>query len=218
MVVNIQELTESLAHPPIRHAAMVHMPIAFAALGLLLLLLLLLTGGRSAYLRWSTAALFLLAAGLAYLTSISGEAAEDHLLEVADLAHESLEEHEWLGEWAWVPLAATGILTALTAMPGLPARFGFLALALLAGIFCSGWLALTAHHGGQLVYVHSVGVGTLGEAPSSDDAGNRTSPDLPLIEVPQEEGTKAGEAIEAVVVESESTDTQTPSGASNGNP
>ena len=185
MSIDIQEILNSLTHPPIRHAALVHMPIALSALGLLLLLLLLFTGGRSSCLRWSTVVLFLVAAGLAYVTAWSGEQADDHLaLDVKERVAETLSDHEWFGEWAWIPLAVTGVLAALTAMPGLPARIGFLALAILAGVFCAGWLAMTAHHGGQLVYVHGVGVGTGGDA-----AKGRTAPDVPVIEVPDKEVT-----------------------------
>lgn len=179
----IQELIDSLAHPPIRHAAMVHMPIAFSALGLCLLVLLLFTGGRSRCLRWSTVALLLLAAGLAYLTSITGKLAEDHLaLDVVEQFRDPLEAHEWYGQRAWVPLAVAGILTAFTAMPGWPARTGFLVLAIMAGMFCCVWLALAAHHGGQLVYAHGVGVGTVPDRSVVDQTRQEAAPGIQVIE------------------------------------
>ena len=54
--------------------------------------------------------------------------------------------------------------------------------AIMAGMFCCVWLALAAHHGGQLVYAHGVGVGTVPDRPVVDQTRQEAAPGIQVIE------------------------------------
>lgn len=162
----MQSLFHSLqqtAQDPTRlHAAIVHLPIAAAALGLVLLLLLTLVGARSPGLRWAAVVVYLAGAVTGAMAMCSGEQAQDHVAaagvtltaEAADLLH----EHEELGEKVWIPLAIATVLIVLTSIRMVAARVAALTLAILSGLAALGMVVATAHYGGQLVYLHGVGV------------------------------------------------------------
>ena len=114
----LHALLDSLKHPQMKHAAMVHLPIAISLLGVLGLLALAATGGRSGTLRWVCVAVYLLGVGSAMATAKSGEDAE-HSLDIqviTQAALEDLEHHEEMAEKLWLFFAATAGLTAATAI------------------------------------------------------------------------------------------------------
>ena len=172
MFKDLQPLLQSFSNPHIVHSTLVHLPLAFSALGLMMLLALLITAGRVHWLRGMVVLLFAFAAGLAYLSYLNGRMIEPN--DPGAALGQSLETHKWLGKLAWIPLATAALLVALTTIQFAPWRVTALSLSLLAAIFSIGWLVLTAHHGWQLAPVHAMSVD--------------------VAQGPQEEGYSAGPA------------------------
>lgn len=164
MVGLAQAILESFRSPPRLHAMVVHLPVALALLGLLVLAALALTRGRSGTLRWLALSVYLLGAAMGYAAYATGERAEDHLgdigVQLSGPALAEFNQHTEMGEIVWLFLAGAAALTALTAVNRPRVRAAAMALALAAGITAAGWVFVTAHHGGALVYVHGVGVGS----------------------------------------------------------
>jgi len=153
-------MVQSFYDPQIVHAAAVHFPIVIAVLGLLGVLVLTLTGGRFGSLRWMLVVLYAAGGLLGWLASEAGERAL-HSFDEAQLtteAADALAWHQWMGDYVWIGLVATPALLALTAAPKTGVRVLFLALALLASIGAAGWVGVTAHFGGEMVYARGVGV------------------------------------------------------------
>jgi uncharacterized membrane protein len=149
---------------PVRlHAALVHTPIALAGLGLLLVIALVCTGGKWSNGRWFCVVVYAIAAGVAWYAAEAGAHAWDKLdlsvkAALPDAAHQTLDNHEWYGGYAWWWLAGMAVVVALTAVPVTAMRTLTLVLAILGGLGTTGWIMITAHHGGDLVYTHSINV------------------------------------------------------------
>jgi uncharacterized membrane protein len=153
-------IVQSFHDPQVVHSMVVHFPIVVAILGLLGVLVLTLTGGRFGSLRWSLVVLYLIGVGMAWLASEMGERAM-HAFDQAKLtteASDALAWHQWLGQYAGIGLAATAVMLAMTAVSKTGVRVLFLVLALLTSVGAAGWVAVTAHFGGEMVYARGVGV------------------------------------------------------------
>lgn len=155
--MNIQELLETMQNPQMRHAALVHMPIALSLLGLPVLIALVWSAGRNITLRWGAVAAYGLLAAAAFVAMQSGDAAEGGMGKVSDEIHKLAHEHEEMAEkvW-WMAIAVAALAGAAWVRQPLVARGGPI-VATLLGVFLAGWLAQTAHLGGTLVYSHGVG-------------------------------------------------------------
>jgi len=177
-------LLESFNDPQKLHAIMVHIPIAVAALGLLLVLGVAITGGKSAGLRWTTvfiytfgvlAALWAVDAGdqavdalddakrvpASYVTAEQHEHTEGETEEAE--ADESdpgiiMHRHEELGRYFWVGLAIVGVLIMLAAIRVTWWKSLVIFLAILVGAANVVWVGVIAHYGGEMVYQHQIGV------------------------------------------------------------
>lgn len=168
----LQEVVAGFADNRMRHAALVHAPIALAMLAPLLVVGLALTRGRSAALRrGALGAYALLVLGL-FLAAASGTEAKAELGEIAHLARERIHLHEWMARRAWIPALFTA--AALAGVAARSRRVSTLALALsvCSALASAGWIALVGHLGGTAVY--SFGAGTPvplldREAPASDE-------------------------------------------------
>jgi uncharacterized membrane protein len=158
----IDEILGLFRDPHARHAMMVHLPIVMGLLGVPLTLAVLLGGARSLSLKVVTIVVFLLAGAGAALAASSGEEAESRLEARGLTAVEqgSLHRHEELGEGGWIwPLLPAG-LTAITLIPARRRAIPMIAagLAVAGSLGVAGWVVITAHAGGSLVYVHGLGV------------------------------------------------------------
>jgi uncharacterized membrane protein len=157
----LQSMVDSMSDPRTRHAILVHFPVVMGTLATLPMLALAVTAFRNNPLRIAVIAMLLVASGGAGLAAGAGEEAEDmidgaRMTRAADVV---LEEHESLGEGGWMwPLGAAA-LVALTFVKRKPVRFGAGGLGVLATIGVAGWVSLTAHTGGKLVYHHGVNTG-----------------------------------------------------------
>jgi len=153
-----------LSDPQELHAVLVHLPVAGSIFGLVLAIILAVTRGRSHGVRWSCAAVYLIAAIVAFMAADIGGDAKVRLSEMgATLTPqmvEHIETHEGLGQRVWIWLATTTILVALTAVTQKRVRTIAMVVAVLAGVFTLGWVTMTAYYGGSLVYGYGVGVPT----------------------------------------------------------
>lgn len=155
-------ITESLSDPHMRHAIMVHLPIVAAMLAPILLIALAVSKFKNRTIRFTAVSLLVLGSLGAALAANAGEAAEDSLsrhvspwpagAEAAVEKHEELAENGWI--WPLIP-AALALVGAAPTKLSWRAVFGVAALAGSLGV--AGWMGLTAHAGGELVYRHGLG-------------------------------------------------------------
>lgn len=171
-------MIESMNDPQVVHAVMVHLPVAIGLLGALGAIVLMLSGAKWSGLRWSLVLMFALGAVAAWFTSETGEDAEAMLSlrgpwPMSELATQELDQHKSLGEWVWVPMLATALLLCLTAVKSTGLRVLVMLLALVAALGNAAYVAVVAHHGGNMVYIHGVGV------PATENNFTKPLPTLP---------------------------------------
>jgi uncharacterized membrane protein len=154
------EIIDSFNDPQRLHATIVHLPIVLSVLTFVGVVMLIFTLGRSHRLRWGTAVMALLAAGLAWYATETGEAAEHAFNhdKLSEAAHEALEQHEFFAEYLWVGLIATSLILMISAANSKWVRSLTITLALLTSLATVAWVSAAAHYGGQMVYEHGVGV------------------------------------------------------------
>jgi uncharacterized membrane protein len=144
------------------HPIIVHFPIALLSAGFLVDL-----AGRAMKIEWlGKAALLMLVTGAlgTIAATRSGSVEEDRILQTPAI-HETLEEHEDGGKMTmWIFLGLAAARLAFTWRRKFGQVMGWLFLVLwAAGLVL---LVETAHHGGQLVYIHGAGISA---APPSPD-------------------------------------------------
>lgn len=175
------EMFETLSNPQTRHAAMVHLPIAVALLGVLALFGFAATAGRSKAMYWCCVVLYVVGAGVAWMAEEAGEdavAALDTSV-MTEPALEHLETHEEMGERVTIWLAVTAGLIACTRLTVIKPQWQrvVLVVAVLTGLGAAAYVGVTAHHGGELVYAYGVGTpsspNNLGSHGLEDDSSPR---------------------------------------------
>lgn len=166
---SVDALWAVISDPRRLHAAMVHVPIALALVLPLGMLTFLCLGGRSHVGRWSLVVAYGLAAVCGWYAAESGEMAVQYEHAPASRSVEALELielHERFGDVVPMILAGCAVLLVLTAIPGRAVRLTFLLLSLAASLGAAGWVGVTAHYGGELVYQHGVNTpATVNNAP-----------------------------------------------------
>jgi len=181
----IQDMLGALDDPHSRHALLVHFPIVLGALGLVPVLALAVRKFRWPFasavcVAWFAAAM--LALGLA---SGAGEDAyervEASLPPLSQAEHDALEEHESLGEGAWLWALPAVVLAACTLVPRERVRVGAGGLLIAAAGALTGFVAVAGHTGGALVYQHGLGTPpratVAGQAPEQAGQAPSASPD-----------------------------------------
>ena len=167
----MSDLLQTLQDPHARHAMLVHLPIIFGALGFIPAIALLINKARNHWLRGTVVVWFVLASIGAGLAAGAGEdAAEgvEHASPALSATEEhALEEHEELGENGWIWPLIPAVLVLVTLVPRPPVRLAAAGLAAVASLGVAGWIATTAHAGGELVYAYGLGVPERGATPSS---------------------------------------------------
>lgn len=175
-----QAIFELLDNPQMVHAAVVHLPIALAVLGVPLVLVASLVSTKGDGTRWIGVLVYLALAAIAYGAVLTGQQAEAHAQAgVSEAASERVHEHEEMAEKAWGFGVATALLLALSTIAnphgagrGKPLRKIFMVLAVAASLATAGWVGVTAHYGGTLVYEFGVGVNQeSGEEASGSETG-----------------------------------------------
>lgn len=170
-----------------RHAMLVHMPIALSVLCVVPAIWLAIRNGKVAPLRWvvigMTAALALSATG----AKLSGEEAEETVEgAISEAGEELLHEHEELGEKVWMLAVACCGVTALGFVRKDKLRVGSAWGAAVLTIVTAGWTANTGHHGGKLVYEFGAVTPTnaapeIAETTSADDPTESDAPADPRV-------------------------------------
>lgn len=171
----LQEVVAGFADPRLRHAALVHAPIALAMLAPLLVVGLALTRGRSPALRnGALGAYALLVLGL-FLAAWSGTEAKAGLGDITLPARERVQLHEWMARRAWIPALATTAALAGVAVRSRRVSLAALALSVCGALASAGWIALVGHLGGTAVYAFGAGTPApvrdreVPRAPASDE-------------------------------------------------
>lgn len=155
----LHSLTSVWSDPVRSHAILVHFPVVAGTLGLVFVVALMLTGGRSPGMRWASVILYTLGAAAGYFAMLTGRSAgSEASTSLSAAAQELLEKHEELGEKAWIFLLVTAVCCAFTAFRLVSVRTTMTVMAVLAALITAGWITLTGHYGGDLVYGHGVGV------------------------------------------------------------
>jgi uncharacterized membrane protein len=162
---------------PNLHPALVHFPIALAAVALLFEAAVWIRW-RSASADWSAAALWVLAAAGAGAAYLAGRVAADGVGTLPAAAEATLASH---ADAALATLSALGLLALLRvwlawrdAGEARPRRDALRIVALLGAVAVQGLVAYTADLGGALVYRH--GVAVAGRPEQAVTAGPVTSP------------------------------------------
>ncbi len=147
---------EAASDPQMRHAAIVHLPIALAMLGLLPAALSLVPRLRLGA-TITTIIVYALLIAFAWAGVITGEAAEGATGALPYTVAEQVHEHEEAAEKIWYFALAVTLLAAgsITKKQNLAAvSRGLMLMAALAG---ACWTVHAAHLGGSLVYDFGVG-------------------------------------------------------------
>lgn len=173
----ITDLQQTWANPQMRHALIVHWPVVLSVLSVFFALALALTMGKNRTLRIVTLLICIGVMVSGYMGLNSGSNAEHAAVIPAGAAHDTLEEHEELGEK--VPLlgaicAALVLITFLPKPPIVRRVSGWLAF--MACLVTAGWVANTAHYGGQLVYKHGIGMPSNAASTGATDTASSSSP------------------------------------------
>lgn len=170
-------ILQMLNDPHARHAAAVHLPIALGILGVPLALLILIARSKSLSIKWFALACFLLCSLGSALAANAGEEAEDALSDLSSVEESFVSRHEELGEngWAWPLIPATLVSISLLARKHRPVVVSADVLTLLASFAVATWIAITAHAGGELVYLHGIGVPARAGVLESDSTQTSTT-------------------------------------------
>lgn len=154
----ISQFLDAWGQPAMRHAMLIHLPIALSIVGLPLLVVAAVLKRHRGPILWTAIALYLAMAAAAYVTKLSGEDAKEAIEgSLAEPAEAVLEEHEELGDRVWLLAAAVAVIGGASLARPAAVRITASWLAVASGLFAAGWVANTADHGGRLVYEHGAG-------------------------------------------------------------
>jgi mono/diheme cytochrome c family protein len=173
------------------HALAVHGPIALAFLGVPLVFLSAILKEKGASIRWLAIAAYAALTLAAFVTVQTGEHARDALPNqsgiIAEPVWQLVHDHEEMAQKIWLFALATTILTSFTFAQGPRMRAAGGALAVLAALATAGWVGLTGHYGGMLVYVHGLGTPALEYKQRS--MGHETGPPAAVPGAPVPDGS-----------------------------
>ncbi len=153
----MEELIDVAGDPQRMHAALVHLPVAGALLGVPLVAALAATGGRNRTLRWSVVGLYVALALVAVAAVNTGAGAKAELGEVAVAARALVERHEHLARRVWIVALLPAGATFGLASRWASARRAALAACSLGALACAGWVGIVGHLGGTAVYAYGAG-------------------------------------------------------------
>jgi uncharacterized membrane protein len=160
MMQLFNEMYQALFEANKLHAMLVHFPIAISIVGLIMLVIFSFTGGTNNGWRWACVLIYCIGMSTAFLAAQAGGSAMHNAAGhvTSDAVTARMHEHAQMGSKVWMFLAVTTTLITLTAIPYNGPRIGFLVLSVVSALATVGWIGVTAHHGGTLVYAHAVGV------------------------------------------------------------
>ncbi len=176
-----EDILQSLKDPSSRHAMMVHFPIVLGTLSFLPIFAALVFRLRHKALLWVALVMLVMMSVSVFVAIQAGEAAEENLrvFDITNAEEGAIQKHEELAENGWVWPLIPAALVGIAMLPG--ARFGKVRavsamLAVVAALGVAGWVGLTAHAGGQIVYVYGIGPPERGTKVPASEKGKVTMP------------------------------------------
>jgi len=167
----IESMLRTFGDPHARHAVLVHFPIVLGALGLLPVIALAILRFKSRVCSAVCVVWFACAMVGLGLAAGAGEEAYERVEStrppLSQAEEAALEEHESLGEGAWLWALPAVLLAGVTLVPKTPVRLGAGILLIAAAGMLGGFVAVTGHTGGKLVYEYGLGVPLRGQAPAA---------------------------------------------------
>lgn len=157
------DISSSFSDPQMLHAALAHVPIGLAMIGVPLLFWVVLSRPQSRVPDSMLLLVYSAAAGLAYWTAHAGEQATAELPNLLPAeVWDQVDLHTNIAERVWIFAAVTAVIL----LPSLlkqrtRIRFTARTLALLMGVATMIWTLRAGHEGGKLVYVYGVGTPAL---------------------------------------------------------
>lgn len=152
------DILQTFSKPQILHAMAVHFPIVLAILGIPLVYLCTVVSTERNVLLWVALACYAILTATSFLATQSGHAAA--ALAPANLGNEAgtlLRRHEMTASKVWIFGAGMSILLILGFIRIRAVRVTVMALAMVGSLATGGWVAVVAHFGGSMVYLHGVG-------------------------------------------------------------
>lgn len=177
----LEDILQSIKDPSSRHAMMVHFPIVLGTLAFLPIVAALVFRMKHKALLWVALVMLVMMSVAVFVAIQAGEAAEENIkvfdMTVAEEA--SIEKHEELAENGWVWPLIPAVLVGVAMLPG--AKLGKVravaaSLAVVASLSVAGWVGITAHAGGQIVYVYGIGPPERGTKVPASEKGSTVMP------------------------------------------
>lgn len=152
------ELFETFTNPSMLHAAIVHLPIALAIVGIPLVYVCAALNGDKNTLRWVAVGCYATLTICAIGAEWSGDGARGKVPpELPATVWNDIDRHESMGEAVWIFGAITTALLLLSVARIQTLRSASIALAMVASLGAGIWVVLTGHYGGMLIYSHGLG-------------------------------------------------------------
>ena len=158
----IESMAQSLEDPHARHALIVHFPIVLGVLAIIPALALAARRFKSRPLSITCVAWAIATTIGLGLASGAGEEAYERVEAssppLTATEHDALEQHESLGEGAWLWALPSLAFASATLIQKRPVRITAGALLIAANLTLAGFVTVAGHTGGKLVYTHGLGV------------------------------------------------------------
>ena len=164
-------ILDTFSNPSMMHAAVVHLPIAVAMLGLPIAFVCALWAFKTQKRLPSIIVLicYLLLTGTAFVAEETGEDARDHVpSHISSEASDVLNDHESKAELVKVAALITAFFFLLTFLPGESFRNWMWIIGLTGSVLTVLLVAIAAHDGGALVYQFGVGTPYVNEAEATE--------------------------------------------------
>jgi hypothetical protein len=175
------DLRQSMNDPAMWHAMVVHFPIVLGSLAFLPIFVALVLRLKHKAPLWVGLVMLLMLSVASFVAIEAGEDADHHItaVDVSPAEEAAIKKHEELAEngWMWPLIPAACLVVALVPMPKFKAaRVVGVSLALVGSFGVAGWIALTAHAGGQIVYIYGVGTPERGTKLPASEMGTQKMP------------------------------------------
>lgn len=173
------------------HAISAHLPIALSMLGVLAVIAAIAIRTPRHSLRWVVVGTYILLAAAAFFTTRTGEDARAAVSgAVNKTIWDTIDHHEEMAEKVWMFAVATAGLMAVSVFAKGHLRIAMNVVTVIACLLTAGWVAVTGHYGGTLVYQHGIGIPPdqvvewrLHPPADSPAMTKQTEPDRPLIPI-----------------------------------
>lgn len=141
------------------HAISAHLPVALSMIGVVGVAVALAARTQRDALRWAVVGLYVVLAASAYVTVQTGERARQEVSgSIPPAIWDIIERHEDLAEKVWIFGLGTAVVMAASIMARGGLRTSMSVVTVIASLATAGWVGLTGHEGGTLVYEHGIGI------------------------------------------------------------